>query len=245
MTTVICWHCATTKDTLNELNILLLRLSVRVVQSSRAGMGKSLIVKHQAEQLKNLPSNKKLRKDLIPSLCPTVPVHGISVDSDHVTKTLLSHAVKRDIPVSRIFHLDMSQSVIKLLASMNYNVTKFSITWHFHDYLSRIEERITCFRLFSIGCCAFPCSALLCRVVLCCVVSCRVVLCFAVLCCVVFCCAVLCCVVAFCCLILIGDYIVDSSLDYPCVNIQCVYSFMPDDCYLFSSGCERTGQFLI
>ena len=80
-------------------------------------MGKSLIVKHQAEQLNNLPSNKKLRKDLIPSLCPTVPVHGISVDSDHVTKTLLSHAVKRDIPVSRIFHLDMSQSVITLLAS--------------------------------------------------------------------------------------------------------------------------------
>ena len=161
-------------------------------------MGKSLIVKHQAEQLKNLPSNKKLRKDLIPSLCPTVPVHGISVDSDHVTKTLLSHAVKRDIPVSRIFHLDMSQSVIKLLASMNYNLTKFSITWHFHDYMSRIEERITCFRLFSIGCCAFPCSALLC-----CVVSYRVVMCFAVLFCVMLSCVVFCCAVLFCVVLLL------------------------------------------
>jgi hypothetical protein len=87
------------------------RLSVRVVQSSRAGMGKGLVVKHLAEQLTNLPNNKKLRKGLVPLLCPTIPVHGISVDGDHVTRTLLSHAVKRDIPVSRIFHLDISQSV--------------------------------------------------------------------------------------------------------------------------------------
>jgi hypothetical protein len=74
-------------------------------------MGKSLIAKHLAEQLTNLPNNKKLRKGLMPSLCPTIPVHGIYVDDDRVTSTLLSHAVKRDIPVSRIFHLDMSQSV--------------------------------------------------------------------------------------------------------------------------------------
>jgi hypothetical protein len=87
------------------------RLSVRVIQSSRAGMGKSLIVKHLAEKLTSLPNNKKLRKGLVSSLCSTIPVHGISVDGDRVTRTLLSHAVKRDIPVSRIFHLDMSQSV--------------------------------------------------------------------------------------------------------------------------------------
>jgi hypothetical protein len=74
-------------------------------------MGKSLIAKHLAEQLTNLPNNKKLLKGLMPSLCPTIPVHGIYVDGDRVTSTLLSHAVKRDIPVSRIFHLDMSQSV--------------------------------------------------------------------------------------------------------------------------------------
>ncbi len=74
-------------------------------------MGKSLIVKHLAEQLTNLPNNKKIRDGLVSSLCPTTPVHGISVDSDRVTRALLSHAVKKDIPVSRIFHLDMSQSV--------------------------------------------------------------------------------------------------------------------------------------
>ncbi|CAB4036509.1 Hypothetical predicted protein, partial [Paramuricea clavata] len=47
------------------------------------------------------------------SLCPTIPVHGIAVNGDRVTRTLLTHAVKNDIPVSRIFHLDMSQSVVK------------------------------------------------------------------------------------------------------------------------------------
>ena len=88
-----------------------LRLSVRVVQSSRAGMGKSLLVKHLADQVTTLSNNKKLRKGLVSSLSPTIPVHGVSVDSDRVTRTLLSHAVERHVPVSRIFHLDMSQSV--------------------------------------------------------------------------------------------------------------------------------------
>ena len=74
-------------------------------------MGKSLIVKHLAKQLTYLPNNKKLRKGLMSSLCPTIPVHGIAVNGDRVTRTLLTHAVKKDIPVSRIFHLDMSQSV--------------------------------------------------------------------------------------------------------------------------------------
>jgi hypothetical protein len=69
------------------------RLSVRVIQSSRAGMGKSLMVNRLAEKLNRLYS--------------TIPLHGIYVDGDRVTRTLLS----RDIPVSRIFNLGMSQSV--------------------------------------------------------------------------------------------------------------------------------------
>ena len=85
------------------ISFFILRLSVRVVQSSRAGMGKSLVVKHLVEKLTNLPNNKKLRKGLVDEFCSTIPVHGISVDSDRVTRTLLSHACKADIPVSRIF----------------------------------------------------------------------------------------------------------------------------------------------
>ena len=74
-------------------------------------MGKSLIVKHLADEVTKLPNNRKLREGLVSSLSPTIPVHGISVDSDRVTCTLLSHAVQKDVPVSRIFHLDMSHSV--------------------------------------------------------------------------------------------------------------------------------------
>ena len=74
-------------------------------------MGKSLVVKHLAQQLKNLPNNKKLRKGIVNEFCSTIPLHGISVDSDRVTRTFLTHACKGDVPVSRIFHLDMSQSV--------------------------------------------------------------------------------------------------------------------------------------
>ena len=82
-----------------------------MVQSSRAGVGKSLIVKHLDEQLKYLSNNRKLLQSLRNSLCVSVPVHGISVDGDRVTRALLTHAVNPDIPVSRIFHLDISQSV--------------------------------------------------------------------------------------------------------------------------------------
>ena len=74
-------------------------------------MGKSLFIEQLAEQLNDLPSNKKLRKNLVPSLCATIPVHGVLVDADWVIDKLLSHDVKSDIPVSRIFHLDISQSV--------------------------------------------------------------------------------------------------------------------------------------
>ena len=87
------------------------RLSVRVIQSSRAGMGKSLIINHLAEKLNRLPNNKKIRKGLVSSLYCTIPVHGISVDGDRVTRTFIYKAIRRAIPASRIFHLDMSQSV--------------------------------------------------------------------------------------------------------------------------------------
>ena len=78
-------------------------------------MGKSLVVKHLKDQLSNLPNNKKLRKDPVSSLTPTIPVHGIYLNSDRTTRSLLSHAAERDVPVSRIFHLDISQSVSTII----------------------------------------------------------------------------------------------------------------------------------
>ena len=74
-------------------------------------MGKSLKIRQLIDQVTSRPTDKKLREGLVSSLSPTIPVHGISVDSDRITRTLFSHAVERDILVSRIFHLDISQSV--------------------------------------------------------------------------------------------------------------------------------------
>ncbi|XP_046860852.1 E3 ubiquitin-protein ligase rnf213-alpha-like [Xenia sp. Carnegie-2017] len=87
-------------------------LSVRFIQSSRAGMGKSLIVKRLTKQLETMSSTKKKNsRNFQSSLCCTVPVHGVCVDGNAITRHLLSHAPKRDAPVSRIFHIDISQSV--------------------------------------------------------------------------------------------------------------------------------------
>ena len=88
-----------------------LSVSIRVVHSSRAGVGKSLVVKRLARKLENLPNNKKLRRGLVSSFFISIPVHGLSVDCDEVTRALSVHAVKPDIPVSRLFHVDISQAV--------------------------------------------------------------------------------------------------------------------------------------
>ena len=87
----------------------LLRLSVRLIKSSRAGMGKSLIVKRLTKQLETISNTKK--KNLQSTLCCTIPVHGVCVDSNAITRHLLSHTLKRGDTLSRIFHLDVSQSV--------------------------------------------------------------------------------------------------------------------------------------
>ena len=82
-----------------------------MIQSSRAGVGKSLVVTRLTKQLEELSNNKLLRPELVSSFCQTVPVHGVSADSNKVARALSIHALKPDIPVSRIFHLDISQSV--------------------------------------------------------------------------------------------------------------------------------------
>ena len=86
---------------------------MRFIQSSRAGMGKSLIVKRLTKQLEESLSStmKKNSRNFQSSLCCTIPVHGVCVEGNSITHHLLSHAPKRDAPFSRIFHLDISQSV--------------------------------------------------------------------------------------------------------------------------------------
>ncbi|XP_046860850.1 E3 ubiquitin-protein ligase rnf213-alpha-like [Xenia sp. Carnegie-2017] len=87
------------------------KLSVRLIKSSRAGMGKSLIVKRLTKRLETISNTKK--KNFQSTLCCTIPVHGVCVDSNAITRHLLSHTLKRGDSLSRIFHLDVSQSVSK------------------------------------------------------------------------------------------------------------------------------------
>ena len=41
----------------------------------------------------------------------TVPIHGKTVDQSAVVEALIPHALLPNVPLSRIFHLDISPSV--------------------------------------------------------------------------------------------------------------------------------------
>ena len=96
--------------------ILFFRLSVRVVLSHRGGLGKTLFIRRLTEQLPNLVNNDMVMtnlrgRDSKTFLHVTVPLHGNSTDSSMLVDALLPHAVKANVPLSRIFHLDVSPSV--------------------------------------------------------------------------------------------------------------------------------------
>ena len=96
------------------------RLSVRVVSSSRSGVGKSLFVQRLSEELEN--SKKILNNDIakqrlrnmgadVPPLIAVVPIHERTVNQSAVVGALLQHSIAPNIPLSRIFHIDVSPSV--------------------------------------------------------------------------------------------------------------------------------------
>ena len=96
--------------------LIFFRLSVRVVLSHRGGLGKTLFVHRLREQLPNLVNNDMVitnlrRQGSKTFLHVTVPLHGNSTDSSMLVDALLPHAVKANVPLSRIFHLDVSPSV--------------------------------------------------------------------------------------------------------------------------------------
>ena len=94
------------------------RLSVRVVSSERAGCGKSLVVLRLCESLLQLTiSNDEVYsylKDRVPYApqCVSVPIYGPAVDQCSVVESLLPHMIVPDLPLSRIFHLDVHPSVL-------------------------------------------------------------------------------------------------------------------------------------
>ena len=93
------------------------RLSVIVVSSERAGCGKSLVVRRLSESLVQLGNNDAVLSYLrdgeadVP-LCISVPIYGPAVDQCSVVESLLPHMIVPDLPLSRIFHLDVHPSVL-------------------------------------------------------------------------------------------------------------------------------------
>ena len=100
------------------------RLSVRVVSSERAGSGKSLVVRRLSESLLEIANNcvvtsylRDMGEDL--PMCISVPIYGPTVDQCAVVESLLPHVIVPDLPLSRIFHLDVHPSVIIVTVLIN------------------------------------------------------------------------------------------------------------------------------
>ncbi|XP_022803330.1 E3 ubiquitin-protein ligase rnf213-alpha-like isoform X2 [Stylophora pistillata] len=118
-------------------------LCVRVVSSNRGGMGKTLFVRRLTEQLPDLENNDLIMTNLRGQdsktlLHVTVPLHGNSTDSSMVADALLSHAVKANVPLSRIFHLDVSPSMRRGLDTLLFNLL---VLGYLCDKMGRVWRR--------------------------------------------------------------------------------------------------------
>lgn len=100
------------------------RLAVRVLSSKGAGAGKSLLVCRLSQSLPGLKNNETVidyLRDMeadVP-LCITVPIYGPFVHQDAIAESLLPHTIIPDLPLSRVFHLDVHPSVGEYLIIPN------------------------------------------------------------------------------------------------------------------------------
>ena len=83
---------------------LLLRSCVRVVSSTRSGMGKSLYIERQAQKLTQLNSGKDIHV--------TIPIHGPTVTSDTLLNFFEQHIKKE---ACTLYHLDIAPRVCTYL----------------------------------------------------------------------------------------------------------------------------------
>lgn len=100
------------------------RLAVRVLSSEGAGAGKSLLVCRLSQSLPGLKNNETVMDYLrdmeadVP-LCITVPIYGPFVHQNAIAESLLPHTIIPDLPLSRVFHLDVHPSVGEYLIIPN------------------------------------------------------------------------------------------------------------------------------
>ena len=99
----------------------LYRLAVRVLSSERAGAGKSLVVYRLSQSLHGLKNNETVMDYLRDApLCITVPIYGPFVHQYAIAESLLPHTIIPDLPLSRVFHLDVHPSVGKYFIIPNF-----------------------------------------------------------------------------------------------------------------------------
>ena len=94
------------------------------MSSQRAGSGKSLVVRRLSESLLKIANNCVVTSYLRDvgedwPMCISVPIYGPSVDQCAVVESLLPHVIVPDLPLSRIFHLDVHPSVIIVTVLIN------------------------------------------------------------------------------------------------------------------------------
>jgi hypothetical protein len=117
-------------------------------------VGKTLFVRRLTDQLPNLVNNDmvltNLRKhDSHVALHVTVPLHGNSTDSSMLVDSLLPHAVRANVPLSRVFHLDVSPSVRYIGSKGDYLITsKKTSTYMRYKSVKILETEIATFLPF-------------------------------------------------------------------------------------------------
>ena len=89
---------------------------MRVLSSEGAGAGKSLVVCRLSQSLPGLRNNETVMNYLRDMeadepLCITVPIYGPFLHQYAIAESLLPHMIIPDLPLSRVFHLDVHPSV--------------------------------------------------------------------------------------------------------------------------------------
>ena len=89
---------------------------MRVFSSERAGSGKTLAVHRLHQNVRQLTNNDVVIRylddtDTDVQLCIAIPIYGPEVKQCSVVESFLPHMVAPDLPLSRIFHLDVHPSV--------------------------------------------------------------------------------------------------------------------------------------
>ena len=89
---------------------------MRALSSEGAGAGKSLVVYRLSQSLPGLRNNETVMNYLRDMeadepLCITVPIYGPFVHQYAIAESLLPHIIIPDLPLSRVFHLDVHPSV--------------------------------------------------------------------------------------------------------------------------------------